>query len=157
TLELNKLRYPQVIDEGALARIETQKLEADQQVERAEQNLRITRVNLAFLLGVRGRVPDFDVEKDLLKFSVPGKRASATEESLVRSAVEHRADLRAIAYQKSRAEAQLALARRQRFPDISVSLSYTQTGTGSGPRDATGAAPTSIQPPTLMFGLSAPI
>jgi cobalt-zinc-cadmium efflux system outer membrane protein len=151
TLELNKLRYPQVIDEGALARIETQKLEADQQVEVAEQNIRIMRVNLAFLMGVRGKIPAFDVEKDLLKYTTPGPLASVTEEALLKRAIENRPDLRIIAYQKARAEASIALAKRQRFPDITFSVGYTQTGTGGN------ATQSSITPPTLSFGLSAPI
>ena len=151
TLELNKLRYPQVIDEGALARIETQKLESDQQVELADQSLRIARINLAFLMGVRGKIPDYDVEKDLLKFMLPSALVGANEESLLKRAIEHRPDLRLIAYQKSRAEAAIALAKRQRFPDIAISINYSQTGTGGS--SSTG----SIQPPTLLFGLTAPI
>jgi cobalt-zinc-cadmium efflux system outer membrane protein len=147
TLDLNKLRYPQVIDEGALARILTQKLEADQQVEIAEQALRQARLALAFLLGVRGKVPDFDVEGDKLTFKTPPRLENATEESLLRAAIENRPDLKSIAYQKSRAEASIALAKRQRFPDITASVDYTQTGTASN----------AIQPPTISFGLSAPI
>ncbi len=156
TLELNKLRYPQVIDEGALARIETQKLESDQQVELADQSLRIARINLAFLMGVRGKIPDYDVEKDLLKFTLPSALVGANEESLLKRAIEHRPDLRVIAYQKSRAEAAIALAKRQRFPDIAISINYSQTGTGDG-RDNNGGPANSIQPPTLLFGLTAPI
>ena len=152
TLELNKLRYPQVIDEGALARIETQKLEADQAVDTALMTLRQARVSLAFLLGVRGRVPEFDVQQDLLKFSVPGPLANASEDMLLRSAVEHRPDLRALAYQRARAEAGLALARRQRFPDIALSVNYTQTGYGG-----TGTGQAALGPPQISFGLSAPI
>ncbi len=147
TLELNKLRYPQVIDEGALARILTQKLEADQQVDVAIQALQQARLALAFLLGVRGKVPEFAVEADQLKFKTPPRLDGATEESLLRAAIENRPDLKAIAYQKSRAEASIALAKRQRFPDITASVDYTMTGSGQS----------AIQPPTLSFGLSAPI
>ena len=150
TLELNRLRYPQVIDEGALARIETQKLESDQAVDVAVQNARLARVGLAFFLGVRGKVPDFDVDQEL-KYAVPPALATATEDALLRSAVEHRPDLRAIAYQRARAEAGLALARRQRFPDIALSVNYTQTGYGGiGTNSALG-------PPQISFGLSSPI
>ncbi len=147
TLDISRLKYPQVIDEGALARIETQKLESDQQVDLAEQSLRISRINLAFLMGVRGKIPEFDVEKDLLKFSLPAGLAGANEESLLKRAIENRPDLRVIAYQKSRAEAAIALAKRQRFPDIAVSINYSQTGSGAN----------SISPPTLLFGVTAPI
>jgi cobalt-zinc-cadmium efflux system outer membrane protein len=150
TLELNRLRYPQVIDEGALARIETQKLESDQAVDVAVQNARLARVGLAFFLGVRGKVPDFEVDQEL-KYAVPPQLATASEDALLRSAVEHRPDLRAIAYQRARAEAGLALARRQRFPDIALSVNYTQTGYGG-----TGSS-AALGPPQISFGLSAPI
>ena len=57
TLELNKLRYPRMIDEGGLARVEIQKLEADQSVASAAMSLRQAQVGLAFLLGVRSTTP----------------------------------------------------------------------------------------------------
>lgn len=134
-------------DPGSTARVDTQKLEADQGVDTAAQTLRQARVALAFLLGVRGRIPDFDVEKDIINFAVPSLLDTASEESLVRSAVEHRPDLRALSFQRARAESAIALARRQRFPDIALSVNYQQTGNGQSV----------IQPPTLTFGLSAPI
>ena len=134
-------------DRGAVARVETQKLEADQSVDSAVQTLRQARIALAFLLGVRGRVPDFDVEKDILKFTIPTPLAGASEDSLVRLGFDHRPDLRSLGYQRARAEAAIALARRLRFPDITFSVNYTQTGTGQN----------AIQPPFLSFGLSAPL
>ncbi|PNA10973.1 hypothetical protein C1X78_26435, partial [Pseudomonas sp. MPR-R1B] len=45
----------------------------------------------------------------------------------------------------------ITLARRQRFPDIAVSVNYAQGGTGGLGTNGPG------QPPTLTFGLSAPI
>jgi cobalt-zinc-cadmium efflux system outer membrane protein len=147
TLELNRLRYPRVIDEGALARVETAKLEADAAADKTEQDLRLAKVQLAFLLGVRGRVPDFKVEPALIRFSVPPSLQAPDAGSLLREAFDHRADLRALGFQRARAEAAIALARRQRFPDVAVSVQYSQTGTGQS----------AIQPPTLGVGISAPI
>ncbi len=147
TLALNRLRYPKVIDEGALARVETAKLESDQEVDKAEQDLRLAKVQLAFLLGVRGRVPEYKVDADLIKFSVPPRLQAPDPDALLRDAFEHRADLRALGFQRARAEAVIALARRQRFPDIALSVQYSQTGTGQS----------AIQPPTLGVGISAPI
>jgi outer membrane protein, heavy metal efflux system len=135
------------INPGDLARIQTQKLEADQAVDSAIEALRQSRVALAFLLGVRGPVPDFAVDDKMLDYSVPPQLANTEEDRLLRLAFDHRPDLAAQGYQRSSAEAQIALARRLRFPDITVSAQYTQTGSG---QDA-------IQPPTISFGLSAPI
>ncbi len=45
------------------AKVETAKLEADQAVDMATQALRVAKVGLAFLLGVRGRVPEFHVDE----------------------------------------------------------------------------------------------
>jgi cobalt-zinc-cadmium efflux system outer membrane protein len=50
-----------------------------------------------------------------------------------------------VEYQRERAEASIASARRLRFPDIGLGLNYTQTGTGSN----------AVQPPTLTVGLTA--
>jgi cobalt-zinc-cadmium efflux system outer membrane protein len=135
------------INEGDLARIETQKLESDQALDSAVEATRQARVALAFLVGVRGPVNDFDVDTSILTYAVPPPLADATEDALLRTAFERRPDLIATGYQKASAEAAIALARRQRFPDISLSVNYAQTGTG-------GSA---IQPPTLTFGVSAPL
>ena len=147
-LELNKLRYPKVIDEGALSRIETAKLEADQQYDTALANLRLSQLGLAYLLGVRSKVPDYAVDPDLMDHSsLPPKLADATEDGLVKYALEHRPDLGAQSLLKERAEAEIELAKRQRIPQFVLSVQYSQTGTGQS----------AIQPPTLMFGITVPI
>jgi outer membrane protein, heavy metal efflux system len=148
TLQLFQIRLKSgAINEGDLARVETQKLEADQAVEQAMVAVRQTRVALSFLLGVRGPTPEFTVDDKVLDFAVPPSLATAQLDGLLRSAFEHRPDLQAQGYQRSSAEAAIALAKRQVFPDITVSAQYTQTGESS----------TSIQPPIISFGLSAPI
>jgi len=148
TLELFQTRMRSgAINEGDLARIETQKLEADQGVDAAVENLRQARMALAFLLGVRGPVPDFTVDDHALDFSVPTRLTTPDEDGLLRLAFDHRPDLAAQGFQKASAEAAIALAKRLRFPDISVGAQYTQTGTSSS----------AIQPPTISFTLTAPI
>ena len=148
TLQLFQIRRKaQDINDGELARIETQKLEADQAVDTAIQTLRQARFALAFLLGVRGPVPEFAVDDKGLDFSVRSSLANADLDRLLRTAFEHRPDLLSLGYQRSSAEAAIALAKRQVFPDITVSAQYTQTGDGQS----------AIQPPTIGFGLSAPI
>ena len=144
TLNLNKVRYPGVIDEGALARIEVQKLEADQAVEQARQVLRQAQVSLAFLLGIRELPPDFEVEKKLLRFEVPRALDRATERDLLDRAFEQRADLRAVKAQRDAAQAALVLARRQLMPDVQLQVAYTQLGVGQNVG----------QPMNAVFGLS---
>jgi cobalt-zinc-cadmium efflux system outer membrane protein len=148
TLELFQIRLKSgSINEGDVARIETQKLESDQQVDQALENLRQARVALAFLLGVRGPVPDYSVDDKILDFAVPSSLASADENRMMRTAFEHRPDLLALGYQRQSAEAAIALAKRLRFPDITFSAQYTQIGVDQG----------AVQPPTVSFGVSAPI
>ena len=144
SVELTRLRYPKVINEGDLARIEVQRLEADQAVDQAVQALRTAQVGLAFLLGVRSRVPDFDVERDVLRFRVPEALQTATVDALRDEALQQRPDLRQAASSEERAEGALALARRQRIPDVTLGAQYTQTGTGQQ----------AIQPPGLTFGFT---
>jgi cobalt-zinc-cadmium efflux system outer membrane protein len=139
------------INDGVLATLETQKSESDQALDTALQTLRQARVALAFLLGVRGEVPDFDVDTKVLDFSVPQELADATEVGLLRTAFNHRPDLIAAGYSKYSAEAALSLVKRQKFPDITLSLNYAQGGYGG-----TGTN-SSLQTPLITFGLSAPI
>jgi cobalt-zinc-cadmium efflux system outer membrane protein len=152
TLELFQARFKGgAINEGDVARVQTQKLESDQVLDAASEGLRQARVALAFLMGVRGLVPDFEVDTGVLTFAVPPSLGGASEESLLRAAFEHRPDLVAAGYQKASAQASIELARRQKLPDIALSVNYSQTGTGA---TAGGGA---ISPPTLVFGVSAPL
>jgi cobalt-zinc-cadmium efflux system outer membrane protein len=148
TLQLFQIRLKSgAINEGDLARVETQKLEADQAVDSAGVVLRQARVALAFLLGVRGPTPEFTVDDKVLDYSVPPQLANAQLDPLLRAAFEHRPDLLALGYQRASTEAAITLAKRQVFPDITISAQYTQIGVDQ----------TAIQPPTLSFGVSAPI
>ena len=102
---------------------------------------------LAFLIGVRGVVPDFEVDTNVLTFSAPPALADATEVGLLRTAFERRPDLVAAGYQKASAQAAID-SRGDRSSRTSRSrLNYSQIGTG-------GAA---ISPPTIVFGVSAPL
>ena len=87
------------------------------------------------------------MDDKVLDFTVPESLATAQLDGMLRTAFDHRPDLLSLGYQRASAEAAIALARRLRFPDITVSAQYTQTGTGQS----------AIQPPTISFGLSAPI
>jgi cobalt-zinc-cadmium efflux system outer membrane protein len=139
------------IDEGDLQRVEVQKLEADQAVDTAWQALRETRVALAFLLGVRGAVPDFEVDATVLEYAVPAALRDATESDLLRTAYAHRPDLVAMGYERQQADAQLELTIRQQIPDVTLGLDYAWGGSGgvstNGP----------MQGQELTFSLSFPL
>jgi cobalt-zinc-cadmium efflux system outer membrane protein len=148
TLELFRVRLKAGdSNEGEVARVETQKLEADQAVDSAVGGLAQARFALAFLLGVRGPVPEFAVDDAVLDFSLPRALATPDGDRLLRTAFEHRPDLLSQGFQATSAEAAITLAKRQVFPDIAVGAQYTQTGTGN----------VAVSPPSLMFTLSAPI
>lgn len=137
------------ITAGDLARMQTQKLESEQAVAQAEQGLRQARAALAFLLGVRGWVSDFDVDADALAFAPRAAIASATEESLLRLALAHRPDLIAVGYATASSRAAVDLAKRQVMPDVQVSIGYSWGAWGGA---GTGAA--LAAPPTLAAGVS---
>jgi cobalt-zinc-cadmium efflux system outer membrane protein len=141
------------ITDADVARMETQKSESDQALDTAHETTRQAHVALAFLLGVRGEVPDFDVDTHVLDFTVPGRLAGATETGLLRTAFDHRPDLIAAGYGTYSAEAALALVRRQTFPDIAVSLGYSAGGLGSAQYGGSGTNAPSTEP-TFVFGLS---
>jgi cobalt-zinc-cadmium efflux system outer membrane protein len=133
--------------EADAARAETAKLEAEQAVDVATQQVETARAQLAFLLAVRDVLPAFEVDDYLPPARTPPSVESNSQDSLVALAREHRADLAAADAQVRSAEAGVALARRQRVPDVAVIGTYTQEGHGNN----------AIQPPTASFGVSLPL
>jgi len=145
TLRLVEIRYRAgAVSEADVARAESAKLEAEQGVDQAKQALRQAKVTLAFLLGVRGPAPEFQVADELLGERVPLALQAATAEELLQKAMEKRPDLKAADAQRARAVASLSLAKRQRIPDLPLSFSYSKEGVGQS----------AIQPPTTTFSLS---
>jgi cobalt-zinc-cadmium efflux system outer membrane protein len=152
TLKKFRARYKLgLINEGDLRRIETQKLESDQAYDTAVAQLRQARVGLAFLLGVRGAVPDFKVDERALDFRVPPKLDHTSEKQLASLAFERRPDLLALSYQIDAASAQIDLIRRQKIPQVALGVSYSWGGFGgystNGP----------VGPQSLTFSLSVPL
>ena len=145
-LELTQKRYDSgAISEADLARVRTAKLEVDQGATQAQVALVQAKASLAFLLGVRGELPTFDVREDgLLGITTPALLEGASVESLLALARDHRPDLVAQQAQAERAEASIDLARRQIWPDVALGAQYTVQG-------LTGSA---ISPPTVSFGVS---
>ena len=141
TLTLSRLQYPRLIDEGGLARIEVQKLEGDQAVSAAAQSLRSAKVGLAFLLGARNLVSDFDVDRLALKFRVPIKLSAARPDTLLRQALDHRPDVAAVGYQRLRAGAAVDAAKWQQLPSVSLGVNVNMPGLGqSSPPFVSGQA-----------------
>jgi len=149
TYDLMHLRYSAgAISEADEAKVETAKLEADQAVDSAAQALRVAKLGVAFLLGVRGAVPDYSVEQDLPKFVVPPSLTNATRESMLKNAEEHRPDLKALTFQRERAEQSVRLAKRLRFPDLNLQLGFSYAA------PAGGSFSSNTVPPTLIAGIS---
>jgi len=139
------------ISDGDLRRMEVTKLEADQAVDSAEAALRQARAALALLLGVRGDLPEFDVDAKVLDYQEPRQIRDATPFLLVKTAFDDRPDLLSSAYARASADAQREVARRKTFPDITLALNYQWGGAGGWSVDN---APTG---PQIMLSLSAPL
>jgi cobalt-zinc-cadmium efflux system outer membrane protein len=143
--DLNRARYQHgSISEVEVLKVETEKLSADQQVERAEQAVYAARAQLAFMLGARGRVPDFDVEPELPGYVVPPLLQNATVTALLELAYRQRPDLAAARLGRERAEASVRASRRLRFPDIELSVGVSGQGSYAS----------AINPPTYSAGLT---
>jgi cobalt-zinc-cadmium efflux system outer membrane protein len=139
------------INEGDLQRIEVEGLEAAQVADAALAALRQARASLAFLLGVRGDTPDFDVDTKVLDYTEPAGLHDVTALGLFRTAFDHRPDLVSAAYSRASAEAQIELVKRQKFPDVTLGLSYQWGGFNGWSVD------NSLASPMITFSASAPI
>lgn len=148
TLELMHVRYKAgAISEADDAKVETAKLGADQDVTRAEEALRISKVELAYLLGVRGPVHDYDISEELVTIVPMEAQLLTDEERLTQTAFKRRPDLGAVSAQTEQANAAVSSAKRRRIPDIALNAQYFVQGTGY----------LAIQPPTLTVGLQLPL
>jgi outer membrane protein, heavy metal efflux system len=143
--ELIRARYQHgSISEVEVLKIETEKLTADQEVERAQRDLDVGKARLAFLLGVRGGIPTFEVDPELPGYVTPPVLQGATLESLLDVARKQRPDLVGARIQRDRAEASVRSSQRLRFPDIELSAGVS----------GQGAYQSAINPPTFSFGFT---
>ncbi len=143
--DLNRARYQHgSISEVEVLKVETEKLSADQEVERAARDLRAAEAALAFLLGARGRVPHFEVDEELPAYQVPRGLVDATTDSLLALARRHRPDLAAGEANRQRAGASIKASRRLRFPDVALAAGVSGQGSYTN----------AINPPTWSFGLT---
>ena len=139
------------ISEGDLERIEVAKLEADQAETSAMATLRQARAALAFLVGVRGDVPEFEVDTKVLDYAEPARIRDVTPLMLVRSAFDSRPDLLSSAYARAAADAQREVVRLQKIPPITLGINYQWGGAGGW---SVNNAPVG---PQIMLSISAPI
>ena len=139
------------VSEGDLERIEVAKLEASQAETSALSTLRQARAALAFLLGVRGNVPEFNVDTKVLDYAEPARIRDVTPLTLVRSAFDTRPDLLSSAYARAAADAQRDVVRRQKFPPITLAINYQWGGAGGWSVDNAPVGP------QIMLSISAPI
>ena len=143
--DLIRARYQHgSISEVDVLKVETEKLTADQQVERSERDLDAAKSQLAFMLGARGRVPVFDVDPELPGYLVPPTLQGATVDSLLDVARKQRPDLAGAKISRDRAEASVRSSQRLRFPEVEMSAGVSGQGSYSS----------AINPPTFSFGLS---
>jgi len=144
TRELMERRFSAgAISEADLAKTQVAELEAMQQLDQAQTQLAAARAAVAFLLGAQEPATQLELDTSALQYR-PGA-ALGTFAALYQAALESRPDLKVLDQQVQRAESALALARRQRFPEIQLSATYSQEGSGQN----------AIQPPTLTFAAQA--
>ncbi|MEI9940170.1 MAG: TolC family protein [Pseudomonadota bacterium] len=130
-----------------LLKVETDSLQLEDQLDANELALETTKVNLAFLLGVRGVTPNFDVDETLLQQAAHARLGNLDQSSVLTEALRRRADVLSAEYGERAAKAALELARRTRVPEIGLWANFSMQG--SGP-DAPG-------PPTLTLGINTPL
>lgn len=147
SVKINRVRYPRIIDEGELLRVEQESLRAVQGVERARRAYRQEQIDLAVVIGMMGEMPEIEVDESVLRFRVPEALASADKASLLRIALENRPDRKRAQAVEAQGEAAIALAKRNRVPDMSLHLQYQQAGIGQS----------AVQPPTLALGVQLPL
>jgi outer membrane protein, heavy metal efflux system len=135
------------VSEADAARAETAKLEADQSVDEARENVAQAKATLAFLLGERGAQPEFEVASPLPACVAPSDFNAASAADLLQRARAGRPDLAAAKETVTSAELGVSLAERARIPDVALSGSYVQEGTGNS----------AIQPPTAALALTVPL
>jgi cobalt-zinc-cadmium efflux system outer membrane protein len=147
SVAVNRVRYPRVIDEGQLARVEQEAMRAQQEVDLAIRQVRQEQIDLSVLLGGTGPIPEILVDRKVLDFRVPDALTTIDKNALLTFAMENRADRKQAVAQVAQNEASVALAKRSRFPDVSLLLQYQQLGSGDS----------AAQPPTVSVGVGLPL
>ncbi len=130
SLDAVRLRAPQVIDEGALARFELQKATADRSVLERTAALRSAQAALAFLAGDRGIAADYRVDEALLDAPVAPELLALDEAQAAARALGARSEIVAADAQTRAADANASAARRSRFPYVGLGAWLAAQGVG---------------------------
>jgi cobalt-zinc-cadmium efflux system outer membrane protein len=126
TYDLNSIRYKKGdISEADLAKIAVAKLEADQAMTQAAQGLELSKDSLAFLLGVRGAIPEFEVVGSLEHQELATLNAQGAD-ALLAQGLANRPDLKVAVANREQQEALVTQARRLVMPDIALQLGYSE-------------------------------
>ncbi len=146
--KLTAIRYAAgAISEADLAKAETAKLEAEQNLTSAEQGLIIVKAGLAYLLGVRGIAPHFEISNDALRFRSTGLPMNKPVGELINDAIKNRPDLQQNLAQKESALANIDSTKRQVIPPVALTAQFMDQGRGAY----------ALQPPTLTVGVTVPL
>lgn len=145
---LTLIRYNAgAISESDLAKANTARLESEQDVTGAEQEVIVSKAGLAYLLGARNRTDSFVIDHDALRYSVPPKLAKPDVTELIDLAFKHRPDYLSNRAQIQAAEAKIQSANKLKIPAVALNLQANGQGQGNY----------ALQPPTVTMGLSLPI
>jgi len=126
TYDLNSIRYKKGdISEADLAKIAVAKLEADQAMTQAAQGLELSKDSLAFLLGVRGAIPEFEVAGSLEHQELATLNAQGAD-GLLAQGLANRPDVKVAVANREQQEALVTQARRLVMPDIALQLGYSE-------------------------------
>jgi cobalt-zinc-cadmium efflux system outer membrane protein len=145
--EIGRARHPGNIDDGQLARLESDQLRVDLTVTAAEVALDGEIAALAFLLDTKDARTAYTLDTNVFRFRVPSRLVNADLDSLVKDAFMRRPDLRASKALVEQADGNVSVAKYQQIPDIQLYMLYVEQGT----------AQNTATPPMLTAGLQIPL
>jgi cobalt-zinc-cadmium efflux system outer membrane protein len=106
-----------------LQRVRLDMLKSEQALREAESTVAVARANLRSLLGRADADPAFDIEADI---DAPLNAERIPLEAAYAFARENRPDLRSLQWQVAKADADVVVEDRKRFPEVAPSLGYTR-------------------------------
>ncbi len=133
SVQINELRYKDgKISFGDVLKLRIQARQVDDEVRDAKQQLVDDRQELSRLVGGRALAPGYKVVGSL---QPPKMRRDLAANTIVRSALVHRADYQALRAQQQASQSALTQARRQPIPDLGVTADYNTEPGGAGNYD----------------------
>jgi cobalt-zinc-cadmium efflux system outer membrane protein len=145
--DIGRARHPGNIDDGALARLESDQLRADLTVTAADVALDGEIAGLAFLLDTKDARTVYTLDTNAFRFRVPSRLANADLDALVKDAFARRPDVRASKALVEQADGNVSIAKYQQIPDVQLYALYVEQGT----------AQNTATPPMLTAGIQVPL